>query len=231
MLRVPANTIVPATVSYNAATQAAILDPIGPLSVSTTYTATIMGGANGAKDVAGNPLSNDFIWSFTTAASSSYSIWSGTTVPGLADVGPDDPVELGVKFRADSSGHITGVRFYKASGNTGSHVANLWTSTGTLLSTATFTNESTFGWQQVNFATPVAVTANTVYVASYHTNVGHYSSDMNYFASKGVDAPPLHALANGVSGLNGIFAYGSTSSFPNQGWNASNYWVDVVFQP
>src|SRR5262249_62373126 len=28
--------------------------------------------------------------------------------------------------------------------------------------------ESRSGWQQVNFKTPVAITANTVYVASYH---------------------------------------------------------------
>ena len=44
-----------------------------------------------------------------------------------------------------------------------------------------------------------------------------------------MDSAPLHALANGVSGFNGVYAYGSTSSFPNQGWNSSNYWVDVVF--
>jgi hypothetical protein len=82
----------------------------------------------------------------------------------------------------------------------------------------------------VNFASPVAITANTVYVASYHTNVGHYSDDQNYFAANGVDNPPLHALANGVS-IDGVFRYGSTSSFPSSGWNSSNYWVDVVFGP
>ena len=80
-----------------------------------------------------------------------------------------------MKFRSDSSGYITGIRFYKASTNTGTHVGNLWTSTGTRLATATFTSETASGWQQVNFATPVAITANTVYVASYHTNVGHYN--------------------------------------------------------
>ncbi|WP_298439879.1 DUF4082 domain-containing protein, partial [Geobacter sp.] len=71
----------------------------------------------------------------------------------------------------------------------------------------------------------------TVYVASYHTNAGYYSDDQYYFSGKGVDNAPLHALADGVSGVNGVYAYGSTSSFPNQGWNSSNYWVDVVFKP
>jgi hypothetical protein len=140
-------------------------------------------------------------------------------------------VELGVKFQSDVNGSITGIRFYKASTNSGTHVGNLWTSTGTLLATATFTNETASGWQQVNFSTPVAISANTVYVASYHTSVGHYSADENYFASQGVDNWPLQALANGVSGPNGVYAYGSTSKFPNQTYESTNYWVDVVFQP
>jgi len=157
-------------------------------------------------------------------------LWPGSTVPLIADSGPDSAVELGVKFRSDVNGYVTGIRYYKASANTGAHVANLWTSTGSLLASAAFTNEGTSGWQQVNFSTPVYITANTVYVASYHANAGHYSDDQNYFAGKGVDSPPLHALPDGVSGFNGVYAYGSASSFPSQGWNASNYWVDVIFQ-
>jgi hypothetical protein len=82
----------------------------------------------------------------------------------------------------------------------------------------------------VFFATPVAIASNTVYVASYHANNGHYSADVNYFLEKGVDNPPLHALANGVSGPNGAYAYGTSSAFPDQSWNAANYWVDVMFK-
>ena len=76
----------------------------------------------------------------------------------------------------------------------------------------------------------MAITSNTVYVASYHASSGHYSEDDNYFATAGVDNPPLHALANGVSGGNGVYAYGASSVFPNQTWSSANYWVDVVFQ-
>jgi hypothetical protein len=157
-------------------------------------------------------------------------LWPGTAVPTVVDGGPDSALELGVKFRSDTAGYITGIRFYKASANTGTHVGNLWTSTGKLLATAMFSGETASGWQQVNFATPVSITANTVYVASYHANNGHYSDDNNYFSVNGVDNPPLHALANGVSGGNGVYAYGSSSAFPNQTWNARNYWVDVVWQ-
>src|SRR5439155_25034459 len=137
-------------------------------------------------------------------------------------------VELGVKFRADIGGNITGVRFYKGTTNTGTHVGNLWSATGTRLATATFSNETASGWQQVTFGTPVTVTANTTYVASYHTNVGSYGIDTGYFTSAGVDNPPLHALANGVS-ANGVYLYGGASAFPTQTFNAANYWVDVVF--
>jgi hypothetical protein len=146
------------------------------------------------------------------------------------DGGPDSAVELGVKFRSDVAGTITGIRFYKAMANTGTHVANLWSSTGTLLATATFAGETASGWQQVNFTPPgIAMTPTTsFYVASYHTNVGHYS--VNQFATAGVDNPPLHALANSVS-ANGVYRYGASSAFPNQTFNSSNYWVDVVFQP
>ena len=44
------------------------LDPTADLAASTTYTATVKGGAAGVKDSAGNPLAADKTWSFTTAA-------------------------------------------------------------------------------------------------------------------------------------------------------------------
>src|SRR5205085_11559420 len=164
------------------------------------------------------------------SASATNTIWPSTAAPAVLDVGPDTPVELGVSFKADVNGYITGIRFYKSSSNTGTHVGNLWSSTGQLLASATFTNETASGWQQVNFANPVAVTANTVYVASYHSTIGHWSADWNFFASSGVDNAPLHALAN-VSGTpDGRFTYGSGSAFPTS-TNTANYWVDVAFTP
>src|SRR5262249_33438836 len=93
---------------------------------------------------------------------------------------------------------------------------------------ATFSSETASGWQSVNFPTAVAITANTTYVASYHTNVGNYGVDEPYFASAGIDNSPLHALSNAAGGGNGVYAYGN-SAFPTQTFNSSNYWVDVVF--
>src|SRR5205814_1857225 len=137
-------------------------------------------------------------------------IWTQSTAPGPR-ANDGSAVELGVKFRADTNGYITGLRFYKYASNTGTHIGNLWSSSGTRLATATFTNETASGWQQVTLSSPVAITANTTYVASYHTNVGRYAVDSNYFANAGVTNGPLTALRNGVDGGNGVYAYNANS--------------------
>ena len=219
------NTVVPTTVSYNSATNTVTLSPTSPLVNSTTYTIIAKGGSTGIKDVAGNALASDATSSFTTVAvvvaPSSFSLWTASTTPAIIDSGDGKAVELGTKFTSDSSGFITGLRFYKSAANTGTHTASLWTAGGSLLATATFTGETASGWQQVNFATPVAVTAGTTYVASYHMNVGHYSVSRSYFNSQ-FNSGPLHVPANG-----GVYLYG-TGGFPTNTFQASNYWVDVV---
>ena len=149
-------------------------------------------------------------------------------MPGTASAADSGEYELGVKFRSDVDGYITGIRFYKGPANNGTHVGNLWSSTGTLLASAVFTDETPTGWQQVDFGTPVAITANTIYVASYHTPNGGYAFDGAYFLNAGKDSPPLHALQNGMSGGNGVFSPGPMA-FPSNSFNAANYWVDVVF--
>ena len=155
-------------------------------------------------------------------------IWPSTAAPATASAADNSAVELGVKFRSDTAGYIKGVRFYKGSQNTGTHVGSLWTTSGTRLATATFANETATGWQEVMFSAPVAISANTTYVASYHTGVGFYAFTNDFFATTGVDAPPLHALADGVAGGNGVYLYG-TGGFPSFTYASTNYWVDVVF--
>ena len=44
----------------------------------------------------------------------------------------------------------------------------------------------------------------------------------------GVNVPPLYALANSTV-ANGVYAYGAASTFPTGSFNATNYWVDVLF--
>ena len=63
------STTITGTVGLNGNT--ASFTPSSKLTASTTYTATIKGGTAGVKDTAGNAMTSDFSWSFTTAAAGS----------------------------------------------------------------------------------------------------------------------------------------------------------------
>lgn len=164
-----------------------------------------------------------------TPAVGEATLWKDSDVPGTPVTDDSSSVSLGVKFKSDSSGKIKGIRFYKGTGNTGTHTGSLWTSDGARLATVTFTNETETGWQNAYFSTPVEILPNTIYVASYFAPNGKYASDSNYFTNKH-DRAPLHALANGMSEGNGVYTYGS-DAFPTSSIGSSNYWVDVIFEP
>ncbi len=215
--------------SVSASGSTATLQPNAGLQPSTSYTATLLSGPGGIKDSSGNALASDYTWSFTTAAGPACpcSIWSPSATPQTASVDDGTALELGVRFQSDVAGYITGIRFYKGSANTGTHVGHLWTNSGTQLASATFTNETASGWQQVSFSSPVAISANTTYIASYFAPNGHFALDRPYFSSAHHN-PPLHALAdNSPAGTNGVYNVGP--GFPNSSYQASNYWIDVTF--
>ena len=146
----------------------------------------------------------------------------------------DSPMELGVKFRANSNGYITGIRFYKGPNNGGTHLGNLWTAAGVSLAQVTFTNETSGGWQEATFSTPVAVTAGTTYVASYYNPSGNFSTTSNFFTN---DYPAGPTTAWPIQGImdqsptigNGVFINSGSSAFPTNSFNKANYYVDVVY--
>jgi hypothetical protein len=219
---------VTGSTGYSSGARTLTFTPSSPLAASATYTATV----SSARDLAGNTMT-PVTWSFTTAASPSTTgcpctIWDAAAVPAVPADSDTAAVELGVKFRATQNGSVTGIRFYKGPGNGGTHVGSLWSRTGTRLASATFSGESTSGWQQVLFTSPVPVTAGTTYVASYHAPQGRYSVTESAFSTAATTRGPLSALANGTDGVNGVYRYGA-GGFPSSGYLASNYWVDVVF--
>ena len=134
-------------------------------------------------------------------------------IPPIVDAGDAFAVELGMKFTPAFNGTITGIRFYKAAANTGTHSGSLWTTGGTKLASATFTNETASGWQTVEFAGPVSVTAGTTYVASYFTQAGHNSATGNGMTAA-IQNGPLSTLASSVS-ANGVYAINGTTTFPS----------------
>ncbi len=169
---------------------------------------------------------------FATINTTDESLWTNATIPDTPSQNDAGSIELGVKFRATTNGYVKGIRFYKGPGNTGTHTGSLWNVAGTSLAKATFSNETALGWQEVQFASPVAITANTTYIASYFTTTGHYAMNSGYFASSYSNGSHLQAPASNVVGGNGIYQYtiNPLGAFPQtNSANFTNYWVDVIF--
>ncbi|RSM46146.1 hypothetical protein DMB66_50150 [Actinoplanes sp. ATCC 53533] len=161
-------------------------------------------------------------------------LWFNATDFVMAADPDQQAVELGVRFSADINGFVTGIRFAKPVENTGSHVGRLWGTDGALLAEVAFTDETAEGWQEATFDQPVAVTANTTYIASYYTPTGNYVSTEDYFSSgRDFFSRPLRTAHLSTPGQPytgaGVYRYGVGGGFPDQTWHDSNYWVSPVF--
>lgn len=109
----------------------------------------------------------------------------GSSLMSLATAGAQ--TEYGTAFYSSVPLYAVGVRFYKGANDTGTHTGSLWQvqtdyesfTEQSQFATATFSSESATGWQQVNFSTPVALTANQLYIASYNSPTGYTAFDPN----------------------------------------------------
>jgi hypothetical protein len=196
------------------------------LSAGTTYfyrVDAIGGNLNSAYGNTANATT-------TSTAATADTLWSNSYVPA-ENASSWGTYELGVKFTSTVAGTVTGARFYKETWMGGAtHVGHLWSSTGALLATATFTNETTSGWQQVSFSSPVPIPANTVYIISFSTGGGFFGISTSFFSQGGVTNGPLTALANGVNGGDGVYQ-ARDGAFPNVSGAGMNFWADVAFVP
>lgn len=138
-------------------------------------------------------------------------------------------LELGVKFRPNVDGQITGVRFYKQGNMGNTHTGRLWNlGSGPEITSAVSQNETASGWQTITFSSPVSVVAGTTYVASVTMPDGRYIATPNHLTSDIVNGP-LTVPSSANSGGNGVFN-GTGGSYPNNSTNnGTNYWVDVSF--
>ncbi|WP_043672155.1 DUF4082 domain-containing protein [Streptomyces xylophagus] len=224
----PDGNTVPGAVTLPASNKATFT-PSTELELNTTYTASVQ-----ASDLWGNAMTAPVTWTFHTSSTPPSvtcpcTLWNSSTVPATTDVtGDSNSLELGTRFKSSAAGWITGVTFYKGTGNTGTHTGSLWSNDGTLLASGTFTSETATGWQTLTFGTPVAITADTSYVVSYHAPNGNYAVDGGYFAAAH-QSYPLTATADTTSSHNGLYRYGSDVAFPNGSYGSANYWVGPVF--
>ncbi|CAN7740060.1 DUF4082 domain-containing protein [Rhizobium leguminosarum] len=217
------NGAVNGTVTFNSQTKSVIFTPTAGYTGAASFSYLIADGYGGTASATvsltvGTP----------PAGGTTSSLFTGADTSGVPAANDANSVELGVKFIASASGQITGLTYYRSAQDTGTHVGSLWTASGQVLAQATFINETASGWQTVSFTQPINVTAGATYVASYHSN-GFYSATANYFTTDHTNGV-LTAPSSAASGGNGLYAYGSGSLFPTASYNASNYWVDVLYQ-
>jgi hypothetical protein len=153
----------------------------------------------------------------------------GNGAPQTPLVADPNAVTLGVKFFSTVAGTISGISFYRDHKNSSGYTVKLFTNGGSLLASARVAKDTCVipCWESVNFALPISVSNNTTYIAAYYTSNGEYADD-SYGLTNGAGSGPLYAQATGGSlGGNGVYTY--STGFPNQTWENSNYWVDVLF--
>ncbi|MGH8612180.1 MAG: DUF4082 domain-containing protein, partial [Gammaproteobacteria bacterium] len=210
------------TVAFNAPTNTVTFTPTTGYTGPAGFTYTVSDGRGGT-------ASANVSLTVTAPGQAPVSLFPASVTPAITSDPDTAAVELGMKFQVSTAGTVTGIRFYKGTGDSGTHQGHLWSSSGTLLGTATFTGETASGWQTANFPSPIALSANTVYVVSYHSN-GHYAATGNFFNAD-VTNGPLRGLADSASSHNGVYVYGATAAFPTNSYQKTNYWVDVLFVP
>ncbi len=149
------------------------------------------------------------------------SLFTSSSTPA-SSVGGSVSNELGVKFQTTEDGEVTHFRFYRRSGDGGSHTGHLWLS-GSIISTAEFKSMSSSGWQDVLLATPVNIRAFTDYIVSYSSTSGFAYTDSFYTGAQTVGQLKT---ATGA----GMYASGGAGTVPNTVYlsNAS-FFADVVF--
>lgn len=218
--------LVPATVAYNAATRRATLTPSSALGAASTYTATV---TTGATSLGGLPLPAADTWSFTTstcpctmhALGDAPALTGLSTQDGRTGAGPFT-YELGTKFQVAQAANATAIRFYKSSGETGTHIGRLWTASGQQIATVTFSGETGSGWQQADLSSPVDLSAGQTYVVSVGFNSEFVLTGAGLASS--LTSGPLSSVPDGA---NGVFA-GTAGTFPTGSWNNGDYFVDVA---
>lgn len=189
----------------------------GLQNITVTFAPTSIGSYIGvvtivADQTAGNtiiPSSGEGVTSLTRQTLMTMQEPSGTG---------NSSYELGVRVISDASGSIVAVRFWKISGDVGTHIGHIWDASGRLLASVTFVAGTPVGWQEQALAVPVSVLAGVPYVVSVNANALWPNID-GFFATSVV-----RGHLTGTAGL-----YGSPGVFPTTTFQGYNYMRDLVF--
>ena len=136
-----------------------------------------------------------------------------------------------MKFSSEVAGNVTGIRFYKAAANTGTHVGSLWSASGELLAHRHLHRRERLGLAAGELLLPGRDHGqHDLRRRLPRAQPDTTPSTALAFAGAPLSNPPLQALASPVS-ANGVYADSATSTFPTGSGEGTNYWVDVDFLP
>jgi Domain of unknown function (DUF4082)/Prokaryotic membrane lipoprotein lipid attachment site len=130
--------------------------------------------------------------------------------------------QVGTEFTAEDTMLITGFRFYKASGETGTHTAKLYPRGDSLnvLASASFTSETSSGWQRKTLGSTVQIPPGN-YVVAVNTNT-YQAKYGGYFSLNGsINRTDLTATGG---------RYGQPINKYPQSGSSSAFFVDVLYR-
>jgi hypothetical protein len=156
----------------------------------------------------------------TAPVGARWSLYTGQTPTETLAASPG--WEVGTRFSSSGRGKVVGFRFYRASGETGTNTARLWSENGQQLASATFPSGGT-GWQTVYLPanSAVSLTVNTNYRVSVNTNTAQVKTGGGYVYNGSLTSGPLYSEGG---------YYGQpTGSMPTS-YSASYFFVDVIFE-
>lgn len=139
---------------------------------------------------------------------------------------------LGTKFKFNVPGKIYGLRFYLDENDGNSRTIVLYEANeqySLYFAAAPVRNEK--GWVEVIFASPITIDTSKYYLACVDkSTAAKYYATNNYFSQEYASAGnEVVAVANTES-ENGMFRHNGLG-LPDQSYQATFYWTDVVFVP
>jgi uncharacterized repeat protein (TIGR01451 family) len=215
---------------------------------ATAGTVTVQARAiDDSLNIAGIAVAQDVVTVTAAPPPTSFGVFDPALAITPALVTENTPVELGMRFRVASAGSITQLKYWRAAGDAGDtdvREGHLWGADGSLLATASFTSApGESGWQVASLAAPVAVLPGLSYTVSYRSNDSYVASNgffnaANEVAFDGLDDDAftdphgqVSAPQDAPGSANGVYRYGAGLALPTETFQASNYWVDIAFDP
>jgi hypothetical protein len=156
-------------------------------------------------------------------ASSSYGIWSDSTVPEVPSSDDGQSVNLGLVFSSTTTGRLRAVQYYAAGANRVATTGDVWNSAGRRIASVRFPATTADGWKTASLSSSVRIRAGEKYTVSYRAPRGRHAIEAGVFD----DGATLSS--KDLTAHRGTFGYGAGR--PTETSTGSHYFIDVIFVP